>query len=81
MASLCSMIAPDITVLTNIGDAHSEGFSSRQEKIAEKLKLAKESKALIYPAAAQMLANFVPGHSVRLSAPRRHTHRQFSHSL
>ena len=54
MASLCSMIAPDITVLTNIGDAHSEGFSSRQEKIAEKLKLAKESKALIYPAADQM---------------------------
>lgn len=59
MASLCSMIAPDITVLTNIGDAHSEGFSSRQEKIAEKLKLAKESKALIYPSSDLMLAEAV----------------------
>lgn len=59
MASLRAMIAPDITVLTNIGDAHSEGFASRQEKIAEKLELARDSKTLIYPASDPMLAEAV----------------------
>jgi len=49
MPTLERMIRPDITVLTNIGPAHDEGFASRGEKIAEKLILARHSRKLIYP--------------------------------
>ena len=50
MAPLEAMIKPDIVVLTDIGDPHSEGFASSDEKIAEKLLLAREASTLIYPA-------------------------------
>jgi Alr-MurF fusion protein len=39
MEKLQSIILPGIGVLTNIGEAHSEGFSSVNEKLHEKLKL------------------------------------------
>ncbi|WP_407426046.1 bifunctional UDP-N-acetylmuramoyl-tripeptide:D-alanyl-D-alanine ligase/alanine racemase [Arcticibacter sp.] len=39
MDSLASIIQPTIGVLTNIGDAHNEGFASKEEKLNEKLKL------------------------------------------
>src|SRR5690606_37034466 len=42
---------PDIAVLTNIGPAHDEGFSSLDEKIAEKLKLFEGAKIAIFPPA------------------------------
>jgi Alr-MurF fusion protein len=48
MEKLEKMIRPDIGVFTNIGEAHSEGFSSRLEKIREKLQLFKASKVLVY---------------------------------
>jgi alanine racemase len=48
MENLEKMIRPDLGVFTNIGDAHSEGFSSRREKIREKLTLFKHAKKLIY---------------------------------
>lgn len=51
MAPLRAMIEPDIVVLTNVGEAHADGFRSRQQKIAEKLSLAKDAKVLIYPQA------------------------------
>jgi len=47
MQMLEPIIRPDIGVLTNIGRAHDEGFTSRQEKIAEKLKLFVNVKLLI----------------------------------
>lgn len=47
MQKLEEIIRPDIGVLTNIGSAHDEGFASRQEKIAEKLKLFKNCKTVI----------------------------------
>lgn len=48
MEHLEPIIRPEIGVLTNIGTAHEEGFTSRQEKIREKLKLFKNAKLLIY---------------------------------
>lgn len=39
MDHLALMILPGIGILTNIGDAHDEGFISRQQKLEEKIKL------------------------------------------
>jgi alanine racemase len=48
MDVLQTMIRPEIGILTNIGEAHAEGFSSAKAKLLEKLKLFKESKIFIY---------------------------------
>lgn len=40
MEVLAECIRPDITIITNIGDAHAEGFSSIQKKSEEKSLLA-----------------------------------------
>ena len=47
MSLLANIIKPNIGVLTNIGAAHDEGFVSREEKLAEKLKLFSSSDVLI----------------------------------
>ena len=39
MEKLAAVIQPTIGLLTNIGEAHDEGFSSKHEKLHEKLKL------------------------------------------
>jgi alanine racemase len=39
MKRLEKIIQPTIGILTNIGEAHSEGFSNKKKKLAEKLKL------------------------------------------
>jgi len=48
MENLEKIIQPTIGILTNIGSAHDAGFSSREEKVSEKLKLFSHCKALIY---------------------------------
>ena len=48
MKALADIIKPGIGILTNIGEAHNEGFASREEKIAEKLKLFEEADLFIY---------------------------------
>ncbi|WP_316829061.1 bifunctional UDP-N-acetylmuramoyl-tripeptide:D-alanyl-D-alanine ligase/alanine racemase [Pedobacter miscanthi] len=48
MQRLAEIIQPEIGILTNIGEAHAEGFSSKKEKLTEKLKLFKDSDLLIY---------------------------------
>ncbi len=50
MKSLAECISPDTVVITNVGDAHAQGFSSREEKIREKVSLATGSsvKRVIY---------------------------------
>lgn len=48
MEHLQSIIQPTIGLFTNIGSAHDEGFSSREEKIKEKLKLFEGCNTLIY---------------------------------
>lgn len=40
MKSISDCIAPDTVVITNVGDAHAQGFSSKEEKIKEKVSLA-----------------------------------------
>ena len=48
MERLEAMIRPDIVVVTSIGDAHSANFSSEEQKIEEKLLLARNAKTIIY---------------------------------
>lgn len=48
MEHLQKVIQPTIGVFTNIGDAHSEGFNSMEEKAGEKALLFSTSKEVIY---------------------------------
>ena len=48
MDSLAEIIRPTIGILTNIGEAHNEGFETTEEKIAEKLKLFEGVDIFIY---------------------------------
>jgi len=50
MQKLEKIIAPDIGIVTNIGDAHNEGFISIAQKTKEKLNLFIHSHVLIYGA-------------------------------
>lgn len=47
MQNLEKIIQPDIGIFTNIGDAHSAGFNSRQEKLEEKLSLFTACKTVV----------------------------------
>lgn len=47
MDFLEEVIQPTIGILTNIGPAHNEGFSTKEEKLQEKLKLFKNADVLI----------------------------------
>ncbi|QXU42939.1 bifunctional UDP-N-acetylmuramoyl-tripeptide:D-alanyl-D-alanine ligase/alanine racemase [Pedobacter sp. D749] len=48
MQHLAEIIRPEIGILTNIGEAHAEGFGSKKEKLKEKLKLFAASELFIY---------------------------------
>jgi len=48
MDKLQKMIRPDIGLLTNIGEAHGEGFDSLTDKLAEKLQLFRDAQLLVY---------------------------------
>lgn len=48
METLAEIIQPQIGILTNIGEAHAEGFASKKEKLEEKLKLFTGCELLIY---------------------------------
>ncbi len=48
MEYLEAIIQPTIGVLTNIGEAHGEGFKNMEEKIDEKLKLFGQASVVIY---------------------------------
>ena len=48
MAKLQKVIDPDIGIITNIGDAHSENFPDNKMKVEEKLKLFINSSMIIY---------------------------------
>jgi alanine racemase len=79
MEKLEKMIRPDIGIFTNIGEAHSEGFSSRREKIREKLNLFVNSKWLIYcrdyTDLHEEVQLFAKEHSVELLDKRRSVFR------
>ncbi|NEM99558.1 bifunctional UDP-N-acetylmuramoyl-tripeptide:D-alanyl-D-alanine ligase/alanine racemase [Pontibacter burrus] len=48
MEKLQPIIQPTIGIFTNIGSAHDEGFTSRKQKVQEKLKLFTGVDVLIY---------------------------------
>ena len=48
MSSLEEMINPEIGIFTNIGSAHSDNFTSQENKIKEKLKLFVNTNKLFY---------------------------------
>ena len=48
MEAIEAIVRPDLGVITSITDEHDAGFESRAQKIAEKLKLFKGCRAIIY---------------------------------
>lgn len=48
MDIIAAIINPQIGILTNIGEAHAEGFGSKEEKLLEKLKLFAATELFIY---------------------------------
>jgi len=48
MEKLNEIIQPTIAILTNIGEAHSEGFESADQKVEEKIKLFNNASLVIY---------------------------------
>ncbi len=48
MQKLSGIIRPTIGILTNLGEAHQENFTSKQQKLNEKLKLFQSCSALVY---------------------------------
>ncbi|HEY0667926.1 MAG TPA: bifunctional UDP-N-acetylmuramoyl-tripeptide:D-alanyl-D-alanine ligase/alanine racemase [Sphingobacteriaceae bacterium] len=62
MDALEKVIKPTIGILTNIGEAHMEGFENIEEKLEEKLKLFKDSDLFIYsPKYTANFAGELPG--------------------
>ncbi len=59
MEALRPIIRPTIGVLTNIGGAHQENFSSLQDKCMEKLQLFKDCDVLIYDADNELISTCV----------------------
>lgn len=49
MDLLQKIILPKIGILTNIGEAHQQNFSSLSQKVAEKIKLFKNCEKIIFP--------------------------------
>ncbi len=48
MQLLAEIIQPTVGILTNIGEAHAEGFANAREKLLEKLKLFASADLFIY---------------------------------
>lgn len=57
MEKLQKIILPEITVITNIGDAHQDNFADIVQKINEKITLAKDSHSIIFSADDEILCN------------------------
>lgn len=66
MSRLQPIIRPTHVILTGIGSAHQENFGSIQEKLQEKLQLAREAQYLIYNADDNTIASVL--RDMRLSA-------------
>ncbi|MBR1787904.1 MAG: alanine racemase [Bacteroidaceae bacterium] len=49
MQHLAGIIQPTVGVFTGLGEAHQENFTSYKQKCLEKLRLFRDSEALVYP--------------------------------
>lgn len=59
MEALKPIIQPTIGVLTNIGGAHQENFSSLQDKCMEKLQLFKDCDVIVYNGDNELISSCV----------------------
>lgn len=57
MQHLQAIIQPTIGIITTIGAAHDEGFTSREQKTKEKLQLFKGAEVVVYCADQKIVAN------------------------
>jgi alanine racemase len=48
MERLEHILRPDVVVFTNLGEAHQEGFATREQKLREKLRLCANAEAVVY---------------------------------
>lgn len=55
MTHLQKIVRPEIGILTNIGDAHQENFTSKKQKLQEKLQLFKSAKQLVFCADDELI--------------------------
>ncbi len=60
MTRLREMIRPEVVIFSSIGDAHSEGFSSLEEKIAQKMMLCEGAKKIIYHSDYRDISRLLP---------------------
>jgi alanine racemase len=59
MENLAKIIKPNIGLFTNIGAAHSEGFSSKAEKAKEKAKLFTHCETIFYNGNSDLLTQIL----------------------
>ena len=60
MDKLQHIIQPTLGILTNIGEAHAEGFEGAAEKATEKLKLFKNTPVLFCGTDSKIVADLLP---------------------
>lgn len=70
MERLERIISPDMGILTNIGPAHRENFSSDSQKLKEKLKLFAHCKKIIFRADAMVDGTSMSAHINELDVPK-----------
>ncbi len=59
MASLQTMIRPQLAIITNIGDEHSEGFKNDRVKCEEKVMLCRDSDCIVYNGDDKLICDVV----------------------
>lgn len=59
MQKLEAVLRPDSVVFTNVSDAHSENFESKEAKIAEKMTIAKSCKTIIYNCDSDFVSGYI----------------------
>lgn len=59
MKRLEEIIRPSIGIFTNIGAAHSENFSSNEQKAEEKIQLFSHAQTIIFPADNEVAADAI----------------------
>ena len=59
MQALRGIVQPTIGIITNIGQAHQENFSTLEQKCREKLSLFKDAKVVFYPEDDKVIAHCI----------------------
>ncbi len=59
MDKLEKIIQPAIGILTNIGEAHSEGFLNKEQKMQEKLRLFANAAIIIHNGNDELIATYI----------------------